>query len=120
MLAPVRGSCMKSRSQLIALSPIQAILLLASLVAAFSPPAWAQNATVVQLVSAPNPAVQGQPVTFSAFVSSAGNPNPTGAVIFSDGTAPLATIPLDTTGAAIWTTSALSVGVHTITASYGG
>lgn len=63
----------------------------------------------------------GVPVTFAALVIGNGDTVPTGTVIFKDGTAALGTGTLSN-GVATYTTSALrlSVGVHSITAVYGG
>lgn len=74
--------------------------------------------TTVVLNSSPNPAGYGQQITFAAHVSSP-NGTPTGTVQFTDdGNGTLATVPLDTSGNAIFSTATLSVGTHTITASY--
>jgi Bacterial Ig-like domain (group 3) len=45
---------------------------------------------------------------------------PTGSVVFSDGGMTLGSVSLDATGAASLNISTLSVGIHTITASYSG
>jgi hypothetical protein len=66
-----------------------------------------------------NPAQSGQTVTFTATVNNGGVSTPTGNVTFRDGTSTLAVVPLDA-GRAAFTTSALTTGPHTITASYGG
>ena len=97
--------------------PLTIVIAAALLLAASTP----CSASFV-LHNAPNPAVQGQPVTFSAFVGFSGNPVPTGTVTFTEGNALLMTVQLDPTspGAATFSTSSLSVGVHTITASYSG
>jgi hypothetical protein len=79
--------------------------------------AAAGAATSTGLVSSLNPSVFGQSVTFTATVS--GGTSPTGSVQFREGATVLATVPLAGTTAA-FTTSALSVGVHPIVASYGG
>jgi hypothetical protein len=62
-----------------------------------------------------------QSVTFTATVShiSPGAGTPTGTVTFMDGTSTLATVTLSG-GKATFKTSALSVGIHSITASYSG
>jgi hypothetical protein len=63
----------------------------------------------------------GQPVTFTAQVSSSASPPvPTGTVTFSDGGAALGSAALDSTGKAALTTSTLADGVHVVTAAYGG
>ena len=75
-------------------------------------------ASTTTLTSSANPSVVGQPVTFTATVSSTAG-TPTGNVTFSrDGTS-LGTVPLSGGQAAV-TTSTLAVGPHTITAEYRG
>ena len=63
----------------------------------------------------------GTSLTFLVVVSSwsAGPPNANGSVSFNDGSALLATVPVDASGQASYTTASLSVGTHTITAAYG-
>ena len=70
------------------------------------------------LSTSTNPSLSGQAVTFTANVSGAGGP-PTGTVTFKDGATTLATVTL-VGGNASFTTSSLSVGAHTIVASYSG
>ena len=73
--------------------------------------------TTTTLSTSSNPSTAGQPVTFTAAVSGGGTP--TGSATFTvDGVAQ-APVPLSS-GAAIFTTSQLSAGTHTITASYSG
>jgi hypothetical protein len=74
------------------------------------------------LTGSPNPATLGQNVTFTATVPVTGNgAAPTGPVTFLDsGSSPLATVALNATGVAVFQTSALIVGTHTIQATYGG
>lgn len=73
--------------------------------------------------SAPT-SVFGQPVTFTATVSvlAPGAGAPSGTITFTDGTTELATVPVDSgTGfQATFTSDALSVGQHAITATYSG
>ena len=74
------------------------------------------------LVSSQNPSHQGQPVTFTATVSSLGRQSsPTGTVTFRDTTFStiLGTVQLNN-GVAALTTSGLSSGQHAIVASYSG
>ena len=78
----------------------------------------APTTTSTSLSSSLNPAPYGQPVTFTATVSSTGG-TPTGTVVFSDGTTTLATLTL-ANGVAAYITSTLAVGIHTITASFEG
>ncbi|HLH29820.1 MAG TPA: Ig-like domain-containing protein, partial [Terriglobia bacterium] len=77
------------------------------------------SATTTTLISSLNPATSGQVVTFTATVTS-GSGTPGGTVTFSDGSTTLGSAVLDGTGHAAYTTSALAVGTHSITASYGG
>jgi hypothetical protein len=77
------------------------------------------SATTTTLSSSVNPSNAGQPVTFTATVTTTvGAPAP-GAVTFRDGAAVLAVAPL-VAGVASFTTSSLTLGVHSITASYNG
>jgi hypothetical protein len=64
----------------------------------------------------------GTNVTFSAAVasSSAGPPSSTGAITFSDGSTLLATVQVDSSGKASFTTASLAAGRHNITATYSG
>ena len=75
-----------------------------------------KETTTVSLSSSPNPSGIGQNVTFGATV----RPIPTGgSITFKDGTTVLEISPL-TNGAAGFSTSALSLGKHSITATYSG
>src|SRR5262249_59493294 len=63
----------------------------------------------------------GQAVTFTVTVHrSGGSGVPSGTVSFEDGTTVLATASLNAKGQATFTTTALSVGSHNITAIYSG
>jgi uncharacterized protein YjbI with pentapeptide repeats len=83
-------------------------------------------ATKTSLSSQPGSSVWGQAVTFTATVSveAPGGGTPTGTVAFGDishGIAGCSAQPVDpATGTASCTTSALSVGVHSIYATYSG
>jgi YD repeat-containing protein len=81
-----------------------------------------QAGTSTALSSSVNPSVCGQSVTFTATVtaSAPGNGIPAGTVTFCDGATPLATTAVNSSAAATFTTSALGLGVHTITAVYNG
>src|SRR5262249_51561030 len=72
------------------------------------------------LISSTNPSLFGQSVTFTATVNpvAPGTGTPSGSVTFLDGATTLGTETLSG-GAATFTTSALSVAGHPITASYG-
>ena len=78
--------------------------------------------TATGLTSSVQPSVFGQPVTFTATVAakSPGAGTPTGTVTFKDGLSTLGTGTLNGSGQAMFTTSTLAVGPHSITASYGG
>lgn len=77
--------------------------------------------TTTTLVSSMNPSLVGGAVTFTATVASGGAPVTTGTIAFSDGATPLGgTVAVDATGTATFTTSALTAGTHSITASYSG
>jgi hypothetical protein len=82
-----------------------------------------ETPTAVTVGSSPSPSVIGQPVTFIATVAATtpAAPTPTGLVTFLEGTKVLAAnVGLSGAAQAIFGTSALSVGKHTITASYAG
>ena len=87
--------------------------------------ATAVNSTTVALASSLNPSGFGQTVTFTATVTTgASTGNLTGTVTFYDGATTLAAnLPLNapgTTATAAYTTPALTVGLHSLTASYSG
>jgi hypothetical protein len=77
--------------------------------------------TALSLQSSNLNVLEGQSVTFTATLdsNSAGDLG-TGTVTFKDGTTVLAVVPLNAQGRATYTTSALSLGQHTITAIYSG
>jgi hypothetical protein len=64
-------------------------------------------ATTMKLTSSLNPSTYGQSVTFTATVTSTGG-TPTGSVTFADSGAQLATVPLNSSGVAQFTTSSLT------------
>lgn len=80
-----------------------------------------QIRTVVSLTSAPNPSNFGSKVQFVATVLTNGTAagNATGSIVFSDSGTSLGAIALSG-GRATLNNSALSIGVHQITAFYGG
>jgi hypothetical protein len=79
------------------------------------------EATQTTLTSSDNPSLSGASVTFTATVTPAGaSTPPTGTVTFDDGTTVLATVSLNASGVATFSTSSLSVGAHPITATYSG
>ncbi|MBV8982567.1 MAG: Ig-like domain repeat protein [Acidimicrobiia bacterium] len=76
-------------------------------------------ATTTVLTSAPNPSSYGSSVNLNVAVTSSGG-TPTGTVTFTDGSNPIGNAPVDGTGHAQLSTSSLSVGRHTLGASYSG
>jgi hypothetical protein len=78
--------------------------------------------TTTVLTSSANPSVHGQVVTFAAKVTAVapGGGIPTGTVTFKDGATTLATVALNTSGVATFTTGTLAVVTHSLTAVYGG
>ena len=77
-------------------------------------------ASATALTSSQNPSTLGQSVTFTATVSSFGrSSSPTRKVTFKDSKTKLGTAVLSG-GVATFTTSSLSIGTHSITASYVG
>lgn len=81
----------------------------------------APDATLTGLTGTPDPAALGATVSFTAVVASpATTVIPTGAVTFYDGPSAIGTATLDAQGHAVFTTSALAIGAHSITASYAG
>lgn len=78
-----------------------------------------QATPAVSVSSSTNPSLGGVAVTFTAnFNSSVGTPS--GTIVWKDGAAVLGTSSLGTAGGAAWTTGTLSIGQHTITATYTG
>jgi hypothetical protein len=75
--------------------------------------------TSTALTSSQNPIIGGQAATFTATVTTAGVA-PTGTVTFLDGNSPLGTGTLNSSAVATFTTSALIVASHSITARYEG
>jgi hypothetical protein len=71
------------------------------------------------LTSSQNPSTHGQPVTFTATVAPEFSGTPTGSIVFKDGTKALKTVTLSG-GVASYTTSTLTSGMHSITATYNG
>ena len=73
----------------------------------------------VSITSNNNPATFGSSVTLTITLTSSGAV-PTGTVTLADGVAPLGTLPLNGSGVATYTTSALSGGSHSLSATYNG
>ena len=97
------------------LRPVWVLILLVAL----SSTVHCQTATTTTLISDPNPSFCGETITFTATVT----PTPSGGTVtFKDGGVDISgPIPVDTTtGEATFSTDALSVGTHSITAEYSG
>jgi len=74
----------------------------------------------IKVSSAPNPSVSGQSVTFTAAMSSITG-TPSGTVTFTEGATVWASdIPVDGTGHAAFSTTALVVGSHILSAAFTG
>jgi len=78
-----------------------------------------QTGTNTALISSANPSVAGLSVTFTATVSTATG-TATRTVTFYDGAVPIGVGTLNPQGIATFSTSALAVGTHSITAVYSG
>ena len=78
------------------------------------------RSTSSSLISSKNPALSSDSITFTATIVAAGNIPVTGSVVFRDGATVLGNSPVNGAGAATYTTSALTTGDHSITASYSG
>lgn len=79
--------------------------------------------TTTALASTPNPSNSGQTVTFTATITAQyafGNTAPTGTVNLFDGATNLGSSSLNSTGIATFSISTLTVGTHSITATYNG
>src|SRR5262249_28414937 len=79
----------------------------------------AQADTSTSIASSVNPSVFGRSVTFTATVTSNASAM-TGTVTFFDGGSSIGASSLDSLGTASLTTSTLSPGTHSISASYSG
>jgi hypothetical protein len=83
-------------------------------------PAGASTPTTTTLSSAPNPSTFGQSVTFTATVTS-GAGVPAGTVTFTEGATVWASgVTVDGAGHAAFSTTALAVGSHVLTAAFTG
>ena len=97
------------------------VLALGTLLGADATAEAAGAPTWTTLSSSSNPVLVGQPVTFTATVKPiGGGATPTGTATFKDAAAVLGAVTLDGTGRATFTTAALGLGTHPITAVYDG
>ncbi|WP_353063741.1 Ig-like domain repeat protein [Tunturibacter psychrotolerans] len=78
-----------------------------------------QSMSAITLNSNKNPALIGDAVTFAMMVSGTGA-QPTGTVIVRDGANSIGTVGIDANGLATLTISTLSIGAHTLIATYNG
>jgi len=78
------------------------------------------NPTATALTSSRNHSFYGQPVTFTATVTTSGPIAPTGTVNFRSGSHGIGTGTLNASGVATFTTSILKPGLYRITALYNG
>jgi hypothetical protein len=78
------------------------------------------DGTTNKLTASSQSTVYGKAVTFTATITSSGSPVTTGNVVFKDGNTTLATVALDGSGQAVFTTTKLSAKTHTITATFTG
>jgi hypothetical protein len=74
----------------------------------------------VTVTSSANPAIAGAALSLTATISSPQSVPVTGTVTFKDGATPLGTASVGSTDSAVFTTTALAVGQHTIVAVYSG
>jgi hypothetical protein len=81
---------------------------------------FTQSPTATALTSTPNPSIHGQPITFTATVTTSGPIAPTGTVNFKRGPDGMGTGTLNASGVATFTTSILKPGPYKITAVYKG
>lgn len=78
-------------------------------------------ATADALAVAPNPGGAGLTTTLTATVTGVATTLvPTGAVTFFDGATQIGSVAVSASGHAVFTTTTLAIGVHSLTASYGG
>ncbi len=71
------------------------------------------------LAASSSPAVVTSSVTLTLTAADQTG-TPTGQIVFLDGTTALATVPLNASGVATWTTQAFTVGTHALSAQYAG
>jgi hypothetical protein len=91
---------------------------LASASSALSQEVGFDSTTVV--TSSANPSSFGEPVKLTATITHTATPIPTGTVTFKAGATVLGAVAVNSSGAAVYATSTLTVATHTITAVYSG
>ena len=85
-----------------------------------TPAGGSLSPTKTNLTSGTNPAIVNSFVTFTATVTPTGTTPPTGTVTFQDGATAIGMATLNTSSVATFTTSSLTLGLHSISAVYGG
>ncbi|MBO9663242.1 choice-of-anchor Q domain-containing protein [Dokdonella sp.] len=98
----------------VVLAPVESAVALTS---SLNPSRSGQNVIFTVTVT---PAVAAGPARTLANASASGAAVPTGTLVLTDNGAMLASLTLDATGTASYTTRSLDVGTHAITADYGG
>ncbi|MGO9340656.1 MAG: Ig-like domain repeat protein [Terracidiphilus sp.] len=76
--------------------------------------------TATSLAASPSAVTAGEALVLSATVQAQGATKPSGEVTFLNGSTPLGTATLDSSGVAMLATISLNVGTHTLTAQYAG
>ena len=76
--------------------------------------------TTTTLAASPSAVASGQTLNLTATVSTSGTTVPTGMVSFMNGSTVMGTVPLNSAGVAVWSTTSLSVGTYSLTARYAG
>jgi sugar lactone lactonase YvrE len=76
--------------------------------------------TLITLSNLVASAAIGSTVTLTTYVASSTTGTPAGSVTLLDGAVPIFTTPISATGIAVFTTSSLAAGSHTLTAVYNG
>lgn len=76
--------------------------------------------TTLTLTSSQGGAIVGTPLTFSVTIAPTSSVIPTGSVILTDGSTVLTSLPLDSSGHAIYMISTLAVGSHNLKATFQG
>jgi hypothetical protein len=92
----------------------------ASAAATSAPKLPKKAATTVSLKAVISPSATGHVVTFTATVTAPGGGNAAGDVAFMTGNTTLGTGSLDSSGTATFSTSALTAGIYSVVAVYGG
>jgi hypothetical protein len=79
-----------------------------------------RGATTTSLAASPDPSMSGESITLTATVTPQGSGTPTGTVKFLDGATNLGSAPLNSKAVAVLSVSTLTMGSHSLSATYGG